>query len=48
MDVDNGLGLGILLLFISIGLCMVILFFSNWCKRNEQRQVQNDNEYRQV
>jgi uncharacterized membrane protein YuzA (DUF378 family) len=48
MDIDNGLGLGIVIFFIIIGLCMVILFICNWCKKNEQRQKQNNNEYQEV
>lgn len=51
MDIDNGLGLGIFLFFVSIGLCMFTLFICNLngvkkcCKENTN---QINNEYIEV
>ena len=50
MDIDNGLGLGIVLFFLLLGLCMFTLFICNlncvrgYCKKEDK----NSNEYRQV
>lgn len=56
MDTDNGLGLGVLILFISIGLCMFTLFvyhvcdIKKYCKKeaNQNDDDNNNNEYNKI
>ena len=48
MDIDNGLGLSIVIFFACIGVCMFTLFVCNACNIKKCCTNQNNNEYNEV